>query len=187
MSTIIFTKLSEENLHADSLDGFVRHQEVKECWRKIGNEFILVPNEFVEDWNAEKCRENAQKMIDGIKENGFAYGAFCEDKLVGYIYVAKQFFGRTKQYIELQMFHISEPFRRMGLGKELFRLACGEAKMLGAKKLYISAHSSEESQAVYRSLGCMDAVEVNKDIAENEPYDVQMEYQLDLHPKGVGI
>ena len=73
MSTIIFTKLSEENLHTDSLDEFVRHQEVKECWRKIGNEFILVPNEFVEDWNAEKCREIAQTMVDGIKENGFAY------------------------------------------------------------------------------------------------------------------
>ena len=49
MPTIIFTKLSEENLHTDSLDEFVRYQEVKECWRKIGDEFILVPNEFVED------------------------------------------------------------------------------------------------------------------------------------------
>ena len=178
MSTIIFTKLSEENLHTDSLDEFVRHQEVKECWRKIGNEFILVPNEFVEDWDVEKCREIAQTMLDGIKENGFAYGAFFEDKLVGYIYVSKKFFGSANQYIELQLFHISELFRRKGLGKELFKLACGEAKMLGAKKLYISAHSSKESQEAYRRLGCVEAMEVNLQIAENEPYDIQMEYQL---------
>ena len=117
MSTIIFTKLSEENLHTDSLDEFVRHQEVKECWRKIGNEFILVPNEFVEDWDVEKCRE-------------------------------------------------------------LFKLSCGEVKMLGAKKLYISAHSSKESQEAYRRLGCVEAQEVNMEIAQNEPFDIQMEYQL---------
>ena len=178
MSTIIFTKLSEENIHADSLDGFVRHQDVKECWRKIGNDLILIPNEFVEDWDVKKCREIAQTMIDGIKENGFAYGAFFEDKLVGYIYVAKKFFGSANQYIELQLFHISEPFRRMGIGKELFRLACVTAKELGAEKLYISAHSSKESQEAYRRLGCVEAMEVNLQIAENEPYDIQMEYQL---------
>ena len=178
MPTIIFTKLSEENLHTDSLDGFVRHQEIKECWRKIGNDFILVPNEFVEDWDMKKCREIAQTIIDGIKENGFAYGAFFEDKLVGYIYVYKKFFGSANQYIELQLFHISEPFRRMGIGKELFRLACVTAKELGAQKLYISAHSSRESQEAYRRLGCVEAMEVNLQIAENEPYDIQMEYQL---------
>ena len=50
--------------------------------------------------------------------------------------------------------------------------------MLGAKKLYISAHSSKESQEAYRRLGCIEAQEVNMEIAQNEPFDIQMEYQL---------
>ena len=44
--------------------------------------------------------------------------------------------------------------------------------------LYISAHPSKESQAAYRSLGCVEAEEINKAIAENEPFDIQMEYVL---------
>ena len=48
----------------------------------------------------------------------------------------------------------------------------------GADKLYISAHSSKESQAAYRALGCTPAEEVNEGLAAAEPFDVQMEYRL---------
>ena len=64
------------------------------------------------------------------------------------------------------------------VSNELFAPACKTAKEIGAKKLYISAHSSKESQATYRKLGCIEATEINQVIAENEPYDVQMEFVL---------
>ncbi len=38
--------------------------------------------------------------------------------------------------------------------------------------------SSKESQAAYRKFGCIEATEINQVIAENEPYDVQMEFVL---------
>lgn len=180
MGTITFLKLTNENFHENSLDEFIRHQEVKECWRKVNNEFILTENHYVEDWDIDKCREIAKTIENGIADEGFAYGAFFENKVVGYIYLSKHFFGSHNQYIELQLFHVSEPFRSKGIGKELFKLACDEAKRIGAKKIYISAHSSKESQAAYRRLGCIDAVEINKEIAENEPFDIQMEYQLEF-------
>ena len=44
--------------------------------------------------------------------------------------------------------------------------------------LYISAHSSMESQAAYRALGCVHAQEINAALAQVEPCDVQMEYLL---------
>ena len=80
--------------------------------------------------------------------------------------------------MQLLLFHVSEPYRRRGIGRKLFELACKTAKEVGAKKLYISAHSSKESQAAYRKLGCIEAAEINQVIAENEPYDVQMEFVL---------
>ena len=52
------------------------------------------------------------------------------------------------------------------------------ARSLGVEKLYISAHSSKESQAAYRALGCVLAQEVDAKRAANEPCDVQMEYDL---------
>ncbi|MGN0595830.1 MAG: GNAT family N-acetyltransferase [Ruminiclostridium sp.] len=176
--TITYSKLSKENFSENSLDNFIRHQEITEIWQKIGGSYVLVPNNFTEDWDTEKCREIARQIISGINSDGFAYGAFSGNEIVGYIYMSREFFGSEKQYIELQLFHISEPFRRKGIGKELFRLGCIEAKAIGAKKLYISAHPSKESQAAYRSLGCVEALEINKAIAENEPFDIQMEYTL---------
>jgi hypothetical protein len=44
--------------------------------------------------------------------------------------------------------------------------------------LYISSHSSEESQAVYRAVGCCEAKEINERLAEEEPYDCQLEFPL---------
>ena len=57
-------------------------------------------------------------------------------------------------------------------------MACEEARRLGADKLYISAHSSKESQAAYRALGCSFAEEINEELAAAEPFDVQLEYRL---------
>ena len=63
-------------------------------------------------------------------------------------------------------------------GKRLFELGCDSARGLKAEKLYISAHSSKESQAAYKALGCVHAEEINRKLAEEEPCDVQMEYVL---------
>lgn len=178
MNKIIYQKLTDENFSNNSLDEFVRHQQVTECWRKVDGKLTLVPISFVEDWDISQRRKIAESILNGIGSSGFAYGAFSENMVVGYILVSRERFGSENQYIELEIFHVSEPFRRMGIGRELFRLACEEARLLGAKKLYISAHSSKESQKAYRSLGCVEAVEINREIAESEPCDIQMEYKL---------
>ncbi len=178
MNQIIYQKLTKKNFSTNSLDEFIRHQEVTECWRKSDGKLVLMPICFVENWDLSQCRQMAESILNGIGNSGFAYGAFSEGRAVGYIYVSKSFFGSEKQYIELKYFYVSEPFRKMGIGRELFRLVCEEAKRLGAKKLYISAHSSKESQKAYRCLGCVEAAEINREIAENEPCDIQMEYQL---------
>ena len=70
-----------------------------------------------------------------------------------------------------------EEYRCQGIGRKLFSMACEEARLLGAD-MYISAHSSKESQAAYRALGCTLAEEVNEALAAAEPFDVQMEYRL---------
>lgn len=51
-------------------------------------------------------------------------------------------------------------------------------KESGAKKLYISAHSSEETQAFYKALGCVEAKEYNSKLVAEEPCDCQLEYSL---------
>ena len=57
-------------------------------------------------------------------------------------------------------------------------MVCEEALRLGAEKLYISSHSSKESQAAYRALGCTPSEEINVSLVAEEPFDVQLEYRL---------
>ena len=111
-----------------------------------------------------------------LDQTGF--GAFDGGRIIGFAIVSHRIFGTTSRYVQLVCFQISEEYRRQGIGRKLFSLACEEARRLGAEKLYISAHSSKESQAAYRALGCTPAEEVNEGLAAAEPFDVQMEYRL---------
>lgn len=178
MNLIAYKKLTRKNFSRNSLDNFIRHQEVNECLRLIDGEWKLVKNEFTEDWDLDKRKEIADTILKKLDLQWIAYGAFSGNQLVGYIVISDEKFGSEMQYVELVLFHVSEPFRKMGIGTMLFKMICHEAKALGATKLYISAHSSKESQIAYRKLGCDHAKEINSEIAENEPFDIQMEYIL---------
>ena len=80
--------------------------------------------------------------------------------------------------MDLSSIHISEDMRNKGIGAVLFQKAKGWARQKGADKLYISAHSSVESQAFYKKMGCVEAEEYNKRHVDEEPYDCQLECKL---------
>jgi N-acetylglutamate synthase-like GNAT family acetyltransferase len=87
-------------------------------------------------------------------------------------------FGTKKQYIQLENLHVSFNYRHRGIGKKLFELCIEKTKKIGIGKIYISANTSEETQKFYLSIGCKDAMEINRKLAEEEPYDRQMEYEI---------
>lgn len=166
-----------QSFRLDSLDGFIRHQEVRECWRCVDGEWRLLPIAFTEEWNLSRLREEAASLMRAIAAGVPVIGAFDGDALVGFAQLGEKL-GSWKQYIELVGYHVSAPYRGQGIGRRLFAAVCDAARALGAEKLYISAHSSKESQAAYRALGCVHAAEVDVTRAEREPCDVQMEYVL---------
>ncbi|MGN0998888.1 MAG: GNAT family N-acetyltransferase, partial [Faecousia sp.] len=71
--------------------------------------------------------------------------------------------------------HVSQECRGRGIGRKLMEASKDWAKGRGAQKLYISAHSSVESQAFYRAMGCREAEEYNRASVEKEPCDCQLE------------
>ena len=173
-----YRRLDNNNFTGNSLDDFVRHQTVTECWRKIGNDWKLVPNVYEENWSQVQCREMAEEMVHHIDLDQTGFGAFDGRRIIGFAAVSHRIFGVAARYVQLVCLQISEDYRRQGIGRKLFSLACEEARQLGADKLYISAHSSKESQAAYRALECNFAEEINEKLAAAEPFDVQMEYRL---------
>lgn len=176
---IDYEKLDSSNFDRNSLDHFKRHQIVCECWRKQEGTWRLVPNCFEENWSLSQCQEIAEDIIKHMNRDQTGFGAFNQEKeVVGFLTVSHHIFGKTARYAELVCFQVSEDYRNLGIGRKLFSYACEEAVRLGAEKLYISAHSSKESQAAYQALGCTLAAEINQALALEEPFDVQLEYKL---------
>ena len=178
MGQIQYKRLDTDCFNAYSLDSFVRHQTVTECWRKVDNKWALVPNLFVENWTIEQRRAIAEDIEQHMNHDQTGFGAYDGGRIVGFATVSHHIFGDTANYVELVCFQVSEEYRRRGIGRKLFTIVCEEALRLGADKLYISGHSSKESQDAYRALGCKHAEEINEILAEEEPFDIQLEYKL---------
>ena len=173
-----YRRLDNHNFTGHSLNDFVRHQTVTACWRKINNDWKLVPNVYEENWSQVQCLKMAEDLVHHINLDQTGFGAFDGERIIGFVTVSHRIFGAAARYVQLVCIQISEEYRRQGIGRKLFSLACEEARQLGAEKLYISAHSSKESQAAYRALGCRFAEEINEELAAAEPFDVQLEYSL---------
>ena len=173
-----YRRLDNNNFTGHSLDDFVRRQKVTECWRKINSEWKLVPNIYEENWSQAQCREIAEDVARHINLDQTGFGAFDGERIIGFATVSRRVFGAAARYVQLVCFQISEEYRRQGIGRKLFSMVCEEARRLGADKLYISAHSSKESQAAYWALGCTPAEEIHEGLAAAEPFDVQLEYRL---------
>lgn len=178
MEAISYRELKEIELDEALFAKFNRYQDVKKCWRKENGEWLLKDIAFTEQWDSNEYRELIKYLQNTIKTGGAIFGAFDKDVLVGFASLENEFFGSNKEYLQLSSIHISYEYRSYGVGKKLFSLICGQAKELGAQKLYISAHSSQETQAFYKSIGCIEATEYNEKLVAAEPCDCQLEYSL---------
>lgn len=168
MTDITIELLTAENFAPDSLDGYVRTQEVTEVYRLRGGEYCLVPARFTDDWTPQRKREKAAEILgDGY----ITYGAFVGGRVVGFAMLDRKLnCGR----MILDSFQVSREYRGQGIGKRLFARALDEGGKQGAKQLYISACSSKETIGFYKSVGCRLADDIIRELADDEPYDLQL-------------
>lgn len=175
---IEYRNITLEELNMDLFSDFTRRQEVTNVWRKENGEWIIKEEPFIDDWSPEDYAFGISCLRNTIKTGGLLYGAFLNVRLKGFVSVESQIFGSDNKYLDLTSIHVSEDMRRNGIGRQLFEKAKKWAKAHGAEKLYISSHSAVESQAFYKSMGCVEAQEYCQKHVENEPYDCQLECKL---------
>ena len=161
-------RVSEKNFDEHSLDSYVRRQDVKRVYRRKGDEYVLVDMPYVEDWSLGEKRQVAMEIISA---EYISYMAVDEDTVVGFIGLKKRLY---QDFMILELMHVSAPWRGMGIGRALFHLGKEEAKKAGAKALYISACSSEETIAFYRAMGAKLTNVPIQELVDAEPYDLQM-------------
>ena len=163
---------TKSNFTEASLDADVRTQEEKRVYRETNGEYSLVEMPYTEDWSLEKKREVAR---DIVSDDYISYAALDEEKVAGFIGLKKQL---VDSYMILDMMHVSAEYRGKGIGRRLFELGKKEARKSGAKALYISACSSEETIAFYIAMGAKLTDEPIKEMADEEPFDLQMTWDV---------
>ena len=166
------------DLHEAALKGFNRYQVTNRVRYKENNLYLYKDDYFIDHWDEHKKQQVIQSLQKCIYAGGIVAGAFMNDEIIGFASVEGEFFGRKREYLELSYIHISNEYRKRGIGKLLFTLCCEKAKAKGAGMLYISAHPAVETQQFYMTMGCVLAVEVNREIYEREPLDIQLEFTL---------
>lgn len=176
---IIYKQLEQCDLCDDMLINFNRYQEVKKYYFNEKPFTIVKDCDFIENWDENKkqsvIREDFREVL---KYGGTIYGAFHDDKLIGFSCFDGRIIGNKSQYLQLIYLHVSCEYRNRGIGRTLFSMCADSARKKGAKKLYISANSSYSTQQFYRLIGCVPATEYIAHLCDAEPYDIQMEYDL---------
>lgn len=154
-------------------------QYIRNAWREVEGKRQLVAIDYMEnDWpdGYDRYRNELENIL---KSGGTAFGAFDSSGILhGFVSLNKNTFGKTSRYMLLDSMFVSYTIRGNGVGKKLFALCCQEARDSFADKIYICAGSAEDTVAFYKSCGCVEAVEVNMALYEQDPRDLQLEYKL---------
>lgn len=173
-----YRELTPKEISLDLFKHFIRRQVVNDCYRKVDGNWVIKPDPFIDDWSWEDYEFLVKCLLNTIETGGTVFGAFIEGRLKGFASLESSFFGGDNKYLDLSSIHVSEDMRGKGIGQKLFSEIKAKAKEMGAKKLYISAHSAVESQRFYQSMGCVEAKEYNASHVEKEPFDCQLECEL---------
>ena len=172
---ICYRDLTISEINYELFQAFKRRQVVTDCWRKENGKWVIKRVPFIDDWGEQEYKILIECLKNTIAAGGLVCGAFADGELKGFVSVEGAPIGSESQYMDLSSIHVSQDMRGQGIGRELFSIAKDFAMKNNVKKLYISAHSSVESQAFYKAMGCIEAKEYNSEHVEKEPYDCQLE------------
>lgn len=175
---IIYQHLTQQQIGPELFSGFDRWQNVTRCWRKENGSWVLRDIAFIDDWNEEEYIFLYDCLKNTLNTGGDVIAALEGNRLLGFASVENQPFGPQNEYLQLSSLHVSNGMRGRGIGSHLFAMSCLAAAQRGAKKLYLSGHSAEETQAFYRAMGCVEAAWYHPELVAAEPCDCQLERQL---------
>ena len=181
---IEYRQIRGDEICRELFSTFIRHQVVTKCWRKENGKWLVRDAPFIDDWSEKDYETLTVCLKHTVDSGGFVYGAFYDGRLKGFVSVESGLFGGEHRYLDLSSIHVSEDMRGNGIGKELFLAAVKWAKSKGAAKLYISSHSAVESQAFYKTMGCVEAQMYHQKHVEAEPFDCQLEFAVEQ--RGIG-
>jgi ribosomal protein S18 acetylase RimI-like enzyme len=130
-----------------------------------------VPPWFTDGRPEHSVQAKIEKWRPILDKGGVMFGALDGDKLVGFAIYRPNLSEGTA---ELAVLHVSNGYRRRGIGTALTKEVIRLARADGAKELYVSAAPSRPTVEFYSKQGFHLADEVNQALYELEPEDIHM-------------
>ena len=111
-------------------------------------------------------------FLEPILERGATLlGAFDQDRLAGVAIVEEQFEGDMAWLVFL---HVSNAYRRQGVGTALWTKAVARARSAGSHAMYVSATPSASAVGFYLQRGCTLARTPHPGLLDKEPEDIHL-------------
>ncbi|UHA73637.1 GNAT family N-acetyltransferase [Paenibacillus sp. 481] len=126
------------------------------------------------NWDDTQLQEIQDRFQHEIAAGGLAYGAFVEDRLVGFGVLGHKWRGRNQDQLQVDLMYVSRQYRRQGIGAQLIRHLRDAALSRGAAYLYISSTETESAVNFYRACGSQLTPEVDSELFAKEPEDIHM-------------
>jgi len=156
-----------------------RREVIENIYYLNAGKLVLKPEHYnMRGWPTGDPEHYTPILVDCFDRGGHFWGAFSGELLVGAVVLENRFIGSAKDTLQMKFLHVSNHYRRQGLGKKLFFLAAEKALELEAKKLYISATPSKNTVNFYLDLGCILASELNEELYTLEPDNIHLEFDL---------
>jgi len=156
-----------------------RAEVIDKVYYREGDELVLKPERHdMQAWPAGEPEHYGPILLDCFDHGGTFYGAFDGETLIGATVLESRFIGRENDQLQLKFLHVSRRHRQAGLGRTLFEKAVARARELGARRLYVSSTSSENTIRFYLGLGCRVTDDVDADLFELEPKDIHLEFDI---------
>jgi len=157
-----------------------RREVIDNVYYLRDGKLVLEPEHYdMQGWPPGEAERYTPILLDCYdRGGGFFWGAFQNDTLMGVSILESKFIGSGHDTLQLKFLHVSLACRGKGVGTALFHLAAEKAKVLGARKLYISATPSEHTVNYYLRLGCVLAAEIDPELFALEPEDIHLEYVI---------
>lgn len=146
-------------------------------WRD--GRIVRIPQRHdMKGWPPGEPEKYGPILLDCFDHGGTCYGAFEAGRLVAAAVLEGRFIGRRRDRLQLKFLHVARSHRGTGLGGRFFAKAVESARQLGARQLYISSTTSENTVRFYLNRGCRPTDEVDASLLAIEPEDLHLEFDV---------
>lgn len=129
------------------------------------------PTFFLEGEGEHTVSHQVEFCLDHLRAGGRSMGAFHGEKLVGVCVMRPNI---RRGMAQLAFLHVSNGYRRQGIGSHLMREVIKEAKTSGADRVYVSATPSGSAVGFYLSHGFEHVEDVIPELFDLEPEDLHL-------------